>query len=95
MHGAPQYNALDVHNLMKLTPFQFYEQFFKYMEEEFQVGQEEVECFRRQVDRTLSGQNDRLNYVCDRNFDISLFGKATVDLVFSQAAFEHFDDVEM
>jgi SAM-dependent methyltransferase len=98
IHGAHKYNALDVHNLMKLASRQFYDQFFKYLKEEFQISQEDIECLRRQVDRTLSGQsdrlNDRLNYVCDKHFDISVFGKSTVDLVFSQAAFEHFDDIE-
>jgi SAM-dependent methyltransferase len=98
MHGAHQYNALDVHNLMKLTSLQFYDQFFKYLKEKFQISQEDIECLCLQVDRTLSGQHDglhdRLNYVCDRNFDVSVFGKSTVDLVFSQAAFEHFDDIE-
>lgn len=43
---------------------------------------------------TLKGENDRLNYIVKDDFDLSVFQAETIDIVFSQAAFEHFYDVE-
>jgi len=48
-----------------------------------------------QLAKIKDGYESRLRYVVNKNFDIvAAFGKATIDLVFSQAAFEHFDDIE-
>ena len=43
---------------------------------------------------TQKGKNERLNYIVSKNFDLLVFQDEEIDFVFSQAAFEHFDDVE-
>lgn len=91
--GCGQYNACDVHDLVKSTPGKFYEQMLARLSG--MIAQSELEDLRGQLQAAQAGQPSRLNYRVSRDFAIaSLFGPATVDLVFSQAAFEHFDDVE-
>lgn len=91
--GCSQYNACDINDLMKSTPDSFYEQFFRKLESI--NNQANIDFLERQLKAAKTGNPSRLNYVVRNDFDIvSTFGKATVDLVFSQAAFEHFDDIE-
>jgi SAM-dependent methyltransferase len=91
--GCSQYNACDVNDLMKFTPYSFYEHFFGKLESI--NSQADIDFLKRQLKETMKGNPSRLNYVIRNDFDIvSAFGEATVDLVFSQAAFEHFDDID-
>ena len=89
--GASKYNACDVNPLIKTTPMSFYEQLFKRLKSEsYEVDEieKQLECFMRK-------EKSNLNYVVDSNFDLEKnFKKKSIDLIFSQAAFEHFDDVE-
>lgn len=91
--GCGQYNACDVHNLVASVPNTFYEAFFeklKRMDPEIAFSP-----LREDLARARAGDRSRLNYVVRDDFDLaSEFGESTVDLVFSQAAFEHFDDIE-
>ncbi len=92
--GAAAYNALDVNDLALKVPDVFYLRFVD------EIGQR----FGRGVADEIAGewkniQNQdetrRLRYVVRPDFDpVAAFGENTVDIVFSQAAFEHFDDVE-
>lgn len=91
--GCSQYNACDVNDLMKSTPDKFYEQLFGKLEN-INI-QTDVDFLKEQLNKTKTGDISRLNYVVRDDFDIvSAFGESTVDLVFSQAAFEHFDNIE-
>ncbi len=91
--GCFQYNACDVNDLMKSTPDSFYERFFEKIESI--NGQADIDFLKRQVREAKTGKLSQLNYVVSNDFDIvSAFGENTVDLVFSQAAFEHFDDID-
>lgn len=91
--GCSQYNACDVNDLMKSTTENFYEHFFRKLENI--NDQANIDSLKRELKETLKGNPSRLNYVVRNDFDIvSTFGKATVDLVFSQAAFEHFDNID-
>jgi SAM-dependent methyltransferase len=48
-----------------------------------------------ELDKQRAGQQSLLNYVVRSDFDIcAAAGTGTVDLVFSQAAFEHFDAID-
>ena len=90
--GCYQYNTCDVNDLMESTPDDFYEQLFKRLES--MDSQTEIDSLRRELREAKAGKPSRLNYVVRDDFDIvSAFGEATVDLVFSHAAFEHFDDI--
>lgn len=91
--GCAKYNACDVHDIMKSTPESFYEVFFKTLEG---MGSKvDIAFLKKQLNEARAGRPSQLNYVVRQDFDIlSAFGKNTIDLVFSQAAFEHFDDID-
>lgn len=91
--GCARYNAIDVHDLMGFTPDRFYDQLFE------QIGclapNVDMDCLKEQLRKAKAETPSRLNYLVRDDFDIiSALGESTVDLVFSQAAFEHFDDIE-
>ena len=91
--GCFQYNACDVNDLMKATPDYFYEKLFSKLEEN--KDESEISLLKEQLNKSKTKQFSQLNYIVRKDFDIaSAFGKNTVDIVFSQAAFEHFDDIE-
>ncbi|HBG04816.1 MAG: hypothetical protein A2075_11545 [Geobacteraceae bacterium GWC2_58_44] len=90
--GCAQYHACDVNDLMKSTPDSFYERFFEKLQA--MHDQPDLDLLKREVKEAKAGKPSRLNYVVRDDFDlVSAFGATSVDLVFSQAAFEHFDDV--
>ncbi len=91
--GAGEYNAVDVNNLVQSVPNAFYEEFFAYFKDK---NKEINESFlREELDKLRKGNNDKLNYVCRNDFNIySALNGRKVDIVFSQAAFEHFDNIE-
>ncbi len=91
--GAKKYNALDVNNLVKTVPDVFYEKLFSRLEK-IHESDVDVKFLRGQLLRFKEGRNDKLNYVCRSDFDLSIFKNNRADLVFSQAAFEHFDNAE-
>jgi SAM-dependent methyltransferase len=93
MKGVEKYNAMDVNELVKTVPNQFYEELFNIIAA---IEDKEVDLnfLRSQLKLTQLGKNDKLNYICRKDFDLSAFKGDEIDLVFSQAAFEHFDDVE-
>ncbi|HZO22018.1 MAG TPA: methyltransferase domain-containing protein [Steroidobacteraceae bacterium] len=90
--GATSYNACDVHDLAKHAPPAFYEALFSSLSGAEGVN---IATLREALRESLAGRPSRLNYVVRSDFDIAAaFGPATIDMVFSQAAFEHFDDID-
>jgi SAM-dependent methyltransferase len=91
--GCLQYNGIDVNDLMNSTPESFYEKFFDHLENT--NNNANLNFLKNQFKEMKTGKPSRLNYVLRRDFDIvTALGESTVDLVFSQAAFEHFDDID-
>ncbi|MCX5801534.1 MAG: hypothetical protein NTX17_09135 [Candidatus Eisenbacteria bacterium] len=91
--GVGRYSAIDVNNLVEDVPGGFYEYFFERLKCADIAA--DLDSLRGQLEMTRKGSSDRLNYVCRDDFDaVSAFGKERIDLIFSQASFEHFDDVE-
>jgi len=91
--GAEEYNAVDINNLVQTVPDAFYEELFLYLAEN--NSNVDTHFLRKELDRTKTGSNEKLNYVCRSDFSISsALDDRKVDLVFSQAAFEHFDDID-
>lgn len=88
------YNACDAHDLIQSAPADFYKYFFKFL---YQINPNiDIQYLKTQLNLTQRRQNDKLNYVCNRHFDLlSVFKKESIDIVFSQAAFEHFDNIEL
>lgn len=89
--GACKYNAIDAYNLLSQSTEQFYTHLFRRFEKNG-CDKTIIEELHRQLEQTQSGQNDRLNYIYRKDFDLSVLDGEGVDFVFSQAAFEHFDD---
>jgi SAM-dependent methyltransferase len=94
--GAAKYNACDVNNLAGRTPRSFYDALFAHLSgADPRKPARELESLRTELDRQQAGQPSRLNYVVRPDFDLlAAVGDASIDLVFSQAAFEHFDDID-
>lgn len=91
--GCAQYNACDVHNLAANVPDAFYEQFFQRLKDMNPAT--DTDLLERQLSAWKAGNPAQLNYVVRPDFDlVTAFGKSTVDLVVSLAAFEHFDDID-
>lgn len=91
--GCAQYNACDVHDLARSTPGDFYDRLFERISNI--VPAADLVGLKAQLRAVQAGTSSRLNYKVSKKFDIaSAMGGSTVDLVFSQAAFEHFDDAE-
>jgi len=91
--GCKKYNAMDINNLVNSVPEEFYKNLFVYIENS-QEKKTDLDSLRQQLKLTQQGNNDKLNYICHKSFDITIFKDEKVDYVFSQAAFEHFDNVE-
>ena len=90
--GVRKYCALDVHNLVENVEDKFYEALLERIEKN-KISNISIDVLREQLSLTSSGKNDKINYVCDPEFNLGNFKEEGVDLVFSQAAFEHFDDI--
>ncbi len=107
---AKQYNAIDVNNLIQKTPYSFYTQLFeelksnKFLNYQFIKNfyknsdknkiQQKVKDLEKELNLSYKNQSKKLNYIIEQNFDLSIFKENSIDIFFSQAAFEHFDDIE-
>ncbi|MGB7248529.1 MAG: class I SAM-dependent methyltransferase [Phormidesmis sp.] len=91
--GCAQYSSYDVNDLMQSTPDSFYEKLFERLKE-LNLSTE-IDFLRTQMKAVKTQQPSQLNTVVGEDFDlVSAFGKSTIDLVVSQAAFEHFDNID-
>lgn len=91
--GVARYNACDVNDLATRVPSEFYEAFLKRLERV--EGDASLALLRKALSDVRSGTPGALNYVVRKDFNlVAAFGPESVDLVFSQAAFEHFDDID-
>lgn len=91
--GCAGYSACDVNSLAAAVPERFYTELFAWLRRE--DPQTDTAFLRRQLARSQSKQPSQLNYVVQDDFDlVAALGESSIDIVFSQAAFEHFDDVE-
>ncbi len=91
--GAAEYSAVDVNNLVESVPDAFYTELFAYLRNK--DPELEVDGLQAELDVLKKGQKGRLNYLLRDDFDIAAaLADRQVDVVFSQAAFEHFDDID-
>ncbi|MDP1774321.1 MAG: methyltransferase domain-containing protein [Methylobacter sp.] len=92
-HGAQSYSAIDVNNLIESVPMQFYECLFDRLQKE--NPDLDANVLKNELMAQRQGVSDRLKFHCRPDFNIlDAVGEGKVDVVFSQAAFEHFDDVQ-
>lgn len=91
--GAAKYNACDVNPLAGTASDRFYHLLFKRIQS--MVQKADVDDLIEQYQEAKNGRASKINYVVREDFRLSsALGKETIDLVFSQAAFEHFDDID-
>jgi len=90
--GAMKYSAIDVNPLVYKVPKVFYDALFDEIAKRIPLAN--INDLKYQLQLFYEGKSDRLNYICDKNFSFSSLQTEMFDVVFSQAAFEHFDDIE-
>jgi SAM-dependent methyltransferase len=89
--GSDSYSACDVHDLVLHAPRAFYDVLLERIAQ--RIATVDRAALLEHLDRAKDG--GALHYVVRRDFDFAAaFAPRRFDLVFSQAAFEHFDDVE-
>lgn len=86
--SARKYTAIDVNPLVELMPREFIDRALE------RIGGEACRLSKNEVEKAIEGNGGRLEYICDPAFNLRALGQKSVDLVFSQAAIEHFDNVE-
>ena len=88
--NAKKYTAIDVYNLVSNVSMDFYNAFFAYLQEKEQIN---TNMLAEELNKTRNYKNDKLNYVHRPDFNIiEGIGDDKVDVIFSNAAFEHFAD---
>jgi hypothetical protein len=91
--GAAKYNACDVNNLVARAPLSLYEALFEHLSAV--LGADRIAFLRAQLTQQRAGEQSLLNYIVTPDFNlVKSVGRGTIDQVFSQAAFEHFDDID-
>ncbi|MDP6633919.1 MAG: methyltransferase domain-containing protein [Phycisphaerae bacterium] len=90
--GSDKYSAVDAHNLADAATDEFYDLLFLELaaREDLDI---DIDALRDELLLTQDGAGERLCYQCNRDFDLSVIEDDSIDLIVSQAAFEHFDDV--
>ncbi|MFH0953372.1 MAG: methyltransferase domain-containing protein [Verrucomicrobiota bacterium] len=92
--GAGRYHALDANPLASNVQLEFYEHLIRKMKGLGVPGcMSDAELFVVAA-AMRTGQGERLNYACRPDFSFSAFAAESADLILSQAAFEHFSDIE-
>ncbi|HMP95214.1 MAG TPA: hypothetical protein PKD90_20195, partial [Phnomibacter sp.] len=90
--GCKKYMAADVNNLVAATPPAFYH---RLIEKLTQAGYQNLQWIEAAMQAAQAGQPGPMHFVATKDFDlVKAFGTQVATLVFSQAAFEHFDDIE-
>jgi hypothetical protein len=88
--GAAGYAAVDVYDIAAHTPAAFYDVFFNRMERKGV----DTTPLKEELAKTQNGRSESLNFIHQKDFDIpAALGTKKIDLFFSNAAFEHFDNV--
>ncbi len=92
--GCTQYNAFDVNNLIERVPDKFYEKLYQRLK--LNKPSLDLDYLKMQFNAMKRKEPSKLKYIVKKEFDIiSSLGVENIDIVFSQAAFEHFDDMDI
>ncbi len=89
--GARKYIAFDVNPLARNTPVEFYDRLLSVLSAKFPGVKESY--LRGQLEKAHAGNPENLEYIVDSNFYIAGL-KENPEIVFGQAAFEHFFDIQ-
>jgi SAM-dependent methyltransferase len=87
-----KYTAIDVYDLVSKVLLNFYDVFFNYLEEKNNI---DTTLLKEEFKKTCNRDNSRLNYVVRPDFNlVEAIGTDKIDVIFSNAAFEHFQNME-
>lgn len=89
--GIKKYIAFDINRLITARPLEFYKGLFRRIKDRYPTC--DIDFLKEELKKCFKEKSKTLSYIVDKNFTVSKI-KDKVDLVFSHAAFEHFDDIE-
>lgn len=91
--GALKYNSFDIYKLADNVPINFYKLFFKRL---LKIdGVKSVDYLENELKKLYDDGSSDINYVVKHDSNLaSSFDSSSIDITFSQAAFEHFVNVE-
>lgn len=89
--GAGRYIAFDRFPLARATPRATHERVVEEVLARAGVAADKAEGLRQCVQDALAERSGPVRYVCREDFDLAAAGLPKVDLIVSQAAFEHFE----
>lgn len=84
--GVSEYTAIDANPLVKDTKTEFYKRLLSKTAYPLSL--------QTSLDKVFTDEPERLRYICEPSFDLSQVWTESIDIIFSQAAFEHFTDIE-
>jgi len=87
--GIKEYISIDVNDLASSAPVEIYKQLYKLLKDKYPLF---VLDANELNDNSLNRNSSRIKYIVDKEFNIAKINKKA-DIVFSNAAFEHLDDV--
>ena len=89
--GVKKYYAIDVYELASQENSAFYNVFFEHLKS---LGIN-TESLAEELSKALNKKEENLNFICQQDFDIAKALKdEKIDIFFSNAAFEHFENIE-
>lgn len=89
--GAKKYIAFDVNCLAKNAPINFYDKLLDVLSE--RIPGIKRTYLKEQLEKAYTNNPENLSYIVDKELNIARV-KEKPELVFSQAAFEHFSDAK-
>lgn len=91
--GASKYNSFDIYKLAENVPINFYKLFLRRLQKI--EGVKSIDYMENELKKSYDDGPSDINYVVKHDFNLaSSFESNSIDIVFSQAAFEHFVNVE-
>lgn len=90
--GASKYFALDVFELASGKSDEYYRAGLQHVEKEERLSSAIYEDIIVQIGKSRSMDADRFKYVINPDFNLDVFAENEIDCVFSNAAFQQFDD---
>lgn len=91
--GAEKYYAYDIHDLVQYSRQEFYTHLFQRISSEIgykNISESELHNLVKNYSNTGCG---KINYICKNNIDFAEIADGEITLVVSQAALEHYSDL--
>ena len=92
--GVQKYYAVDKNNLIQKNQHRdiFYEKLFEKLAT--RIPSDKIQQLKKELQRTFQNSPSTLNYLYEKSFTFEKIPKHSIDIIFSQAALEHFDDIK-